>query len=248
MTVRRCLLMKLPPNYLNVEQGSAEWFTARCGCVTASRVDDATRKLKNGGESATRQSYKLELLAEILTGRVLEHYVSRAMDFGVENEPLARASYELTKGVEVEQIGYVFHPKIKRSGASPDGLVGEDGLIEVKCPNTTTHLAYLLAEQVPSEYRPQMNWQMACTGRQWCDFVSYDPRLPNDLGLFIVRFERDEKVIAEIEREVEKFLAEVNEMAERLLKHKGDGIEDALRASLAARPPKAEIPVKLLDV
>ena len=211
---------KWPSNYLTIQQGSCEWFEVRTGCVTASRVKDAIAKLKKGGESAARRTYKLELLTELLTGHAVEHYVSLSMDFGTENEPLARAEYELSQNVEVERIGYVKHPLIKRSGASPDGLVGDDGLVEIKVPNTNTHLEYFLGEVVPDEYRPQMMWQMACSGRQWCDFVSYDPRLPREFGLFIVRLERDNKVIAEMERDVELFISELNAMAEKLLKHK----------------------------
>lgn len=236
--------MNLPANYLMVEQRSAEWFQARCGCVTSSRVDDAVRKLKKGGVSATRESYKMELLTEVLTGRSAYHYVSSEMYFGIENEPLARAAYEISRETEIQQVGFVFHPHIKQAGASPDGLIGEDGLIEIKVPNSTTHLTYMLAETVPEEYRPQMLWQLACTGRQWCDFVSYDPRMPEGLNLFVVRFERDEKAIVEMEHEVERFILEVNELADRLLKHKtGDQVlNEQLRASLAMGPPRAEIP------
>ncbi len=232
-------MKNLPPNFLPVQQGTPEWLMARVGCVTASRVKDVL------GTKAAREKYKLEILTEILTGLAVEHYVSQAMDFGTENEGAARGNYEIAKGCEVELVGLVMHPGIKRAAASPDGLVGEDGLVEFKVPNTTTHLGYLLAGAVPSEYKPQMLWQMACTDRTWCDFVSYDPRLPSEFGLFIVRFDRDRAAIEKMEREVELFMTEVNEMAEKLLKHKGDGIEDALKRSLPQRgaaPPAAEIP------
>lgn len=225
--------MKLPANYLNLQQGSAEWLQERCGCVTASSICYIVTGEAKGKNSNSRLKYKLQLLSEIITGRSTEHYVSVAMDWGTENEPLARTSYEMASGVDVEQIGYVRHPSIPRSGCSPDGLVGDDGLVEIKCPNTTTHLQYLLAEVVPGDYKPQMFWQMACTGRQWCDFVSYDPRLPSDFGLFIIRLQRDEKVIAEMEAEVTRFIAEVNEMAAKLLKHKKEA---------GPAPPRAEIP------
>src|ERR1700677_4081819 len=164
--------MKRPPNFLNVTQHTGEWLQARCGEVTSSRVADVVKKLKRGGYSAARESYKMEKLQEILTGRTAEHYVSQAMDFGSENEPLARTMYELAKEVETERVGYVRHLHIPRSGASPDGLVGEDGLIEIKVPNTKTHLEYFIGGVVPEDYKPQMNWQMACTGSQWVDFVS----------------------------------------------------------------------------
>jgi hypothetical protein len=141
----------------------------------------------------------------------------------------------MEKGVEVELVGFVLHPAIKRAGSSPDGLVGESGLVEFKVPNTTTHLEYLLAEVVPEEYKPQMMFQMACTGRKWCDYVSYDPRLPDGVNLFVIRFERDDKVIGEMEREVEVFLAEVNELAERLLPRKREVVRNP-------DLPRSEIP------
>jgi putative phage-type endonuclease len=227
-------MSRLPNNFLDVDQQTPEWLAARIGCVTASRVKDVVAKLKNGKESAARTSYKLELLTEALTGRATEHYVSQAMDFGSENEPLARTTYEIAKGVEVERVGFVLHPTIKRAGASPDGLVGEDGLVEIKVPNTTTHLSYVIGEVVPEEYKPQMMWQMACADRDWCDFVSYDPRLPEDFGLFVVRYQRDEDVIKEMEFAVQTFINELNEMCGKLLKHKQD-------AELTG-VPRAEIP------
>ena len=141
-----------------------------------------------------------------------------AMRWGTEQEPMARASYEVKTGLLVDQVGMVLHPTIDRAAASPDGLVGEDGLIEIKCPNTATHLEYLLAGTVPSRYQPQMLWQMSCTGAAWCDFVSYDPRLPDHLQLFIVRFNRDQARIDEMEAEVRAFLAEVDSIISRLPK------------------------------
>lgn len=231
-------MKRWPENYLTMQQGSPEWLYERCGQVTASRVVDVVAKLKNGKESAARQSYKMELLSETITGRAAEHFVSMAMDYGYENEPLARSAYEITKSLEVERIGYVRHPRIPRTGASPDGLVGDDGLVEIKVPNTTTHLGYLIGEVVPKDYIPQMMWQMSCTERQWCDFVSYDPRLPEEFGLFIVRLDRDESLIAEMEREVEKFLAELGEMAQKLGKFGKH--PDALEPGPGV--PRAEIP------
>ena len=196
-------------------------------------------KLKNGKESAARASYKMELLSEILTGRATEHYVSTAMDFGSENEPLARSCYEISTGIEVERIGYVRHPSIPRCGASPDGLVGDDGLLEIKVPNTTTHLEYLIDGTVPLDYMPQMFWQMACSGRQWVDFISYDPRLPSEYGLFIVRLERDDEIIKAMEAEVAQFIGELNAMAEKLLALKKE-------QPVLPGPPKAEIPLGML--
>lgn len=213
-----------PENFLQVTQGTPEWLQARVGCVTASRVSAVMSKLRNGGESEKRRTYKMELLTEILTGKATEHYVSMEMDFGTQNEPLARCAYDMSIGIESEMVGFVLHPKIPRSGASPDGLVGADGLVELKVPNTTTHLEYLLADVVPAEYIPQMMWQMACTNRKWCDFVSFDPRLPVEFSLFICRLPRDDKLIGEMEREVEKFIYELNEISQRLL-HRKERIE-----------------------
>lgn len=228
--------MKLPPNYINVDQQTAEWLQLRCGSVTAYRIKDVVAKLKNGKESAARHTYKMELLTELLTGRAFEHYVSQAMDFGSENEGLARETYAMNKGVEVERIGYVKHPSIPRTGCSPDGLVGDDGLVELKVPTTTTHLEYLIDGVVPEEYKPQMMWQMACTGRQWCDYVSYDPRLPEEFGLFIIRFNRDDAAIAAMEHEVESFIAELNAMVLKLPRRHVE------QAPAGQQPPKAEIP------
>lgn len=227
---------KYPSNYLNIQQQTPEWLIERIGSVTASRVADVVGKLKSGKSSAARDNYMLELLAEVVTGRAGEHYVSVPMQFGIENEPLARTCYELRTGFEVIRMGYIRHSNIPRTGASPDGLVGDDGMVEIKVPNTTTHLAYFIEGIVPTEYAPQMNWQMACSGRQWVDFVSYDPRLPEEYGLFIVRLERDDKVIAEMEREVEKFIAELNVMCEKLLVH------GAPREMAGPAPERAEIP------
>lgn len=212
-----------PENWIECIQGSAEWFNARVGMVTASRAAEAVSMLKNGGSSKGREKYKVEILTEILTGKPVEHYVSPAMDFGIEYEPVARSVYEMHMGVEVEQWGFVIHPTISRAGASPDGLVGADGLVEIKVPLGTTHMQYLDADVVPEEYIPQMDWQMACTERKWCDFVSYDPRIPDDFSLFVKRRLRNEQAIAELEVGVRQFLAEVGEMAERLLRRSNNG-------------------------
>lgn len=218
-----------PDNFIDCIQGSAEWFEARVGRVTASRVRDALTMLKrDGSSSAAREKYKIDLLTEILTGKPVEHYVSPAMDFGTEYEPIARGAYEMKMGVEVEQIGFVVHPTISRAGASPDGLVGDDGLVELKVPNGTTHLQYLIDDVVPEEYAMQMFWQMACTGRKWCDFVSYDPRIPEDFSLFVKRLNRDDEFIEHMEAGVRQFIGEVNQMASVLLERRGGN--GALRA------------------
>lgn len=198
-------------------QRSPEWYEAKAGRVSSSRIAAVLAKLKRkDGEAAARANLKLDLLAEGLSGRLVPHYVSKLMEEGIENEPLARTAYELQTDNVVEQTGFIQHPTIDRAGASPDGLVGEDGLIEIKCPATSTHVEYLLAGVVPDEYKAQMLWQMACTGRQWCDFVSYDPRLPEHLQLFIVRLTRDDKEIADMEQKVEQFIAEIDALAAKL--------------------------------
>ena len=201
----------------DIEQGTDEWFAIRCGKVTASRVADVIATTKSG-YSASRANYEAQLICEILTGKPAESYSNAAMQWGTETEPLARAQYELKTGNMVNQIGFVVHPMIEQAGASPDGLIGEDGCIEIKCPNTSTHLDTLLSQKVPSKYITQMTWQMVCTGRKWCDFVSYDPRLPENLQLYIERIELDEDYAKKLQNEVVMFLVEVNEKVEKLRK------------------------------
>jgi putative phage-type endonuclease len=189
-------------------QGSDEWKALRLGKVTASRVADVVAKTKSG-YSASRANYAAQLIAERLTGTVAESYTNSAMQHGTETEPEARDAYCFYQGVTVEEVGFVPHPKIDQAGASPDGLVVADGLVEIKCPNTATHLETLLGQAVPGKYETQMQFQMACTGRQWCDFVSYDPRMPENMRLFIKRLHRDDKRISELEAEVAGFLLEM---------------------------------------
>lgn len=188
-----------------MEQGSQEWLAARVGKVTASRVSDVIATTKTG-YSASRANYEAELIAERLTGEPAEKFSNAAMAWGTEKEPEAREAYAFLKGVDVVQVGFVDHPTILMTGASPDGLVGADGLVEIKCPNTATHLETVLGQAVPKKYVTQMMWQMACTGRQWCDFVSFDPRLPAHLQTFIRRVPRDNALVADLEKEVRKFL------------------------------------------
>lgn len=191
-----------------IVQGSPEWFAIRCGKVTASRVADVVARTKSG-LSASRANYMAELIAERLTGQPAERFSNAAMAWGTEKEPEARSAYEFYRSETVKEIGFVLHPSIDQSGASPDGLVGTDGLVEIKAPNTSTHLDTLLGQMVPAKYVNQMQWQMACTGRQWVDFVSYDPRLPEAMRLFIKRMPRDDKRIHELETEVAAFLLEI---------------------------------------
>jgi putative phage-type endonuclease len=196
-----------------MEQRTDDWFAARLGKVTASRVADVVAKTKSG-YSASRDNYMADLIVERLTGQKAAGFSSAAMEWGVEQEPHARAAYSARTGELVEEVGFIDHPAIAMSGASPDGL-GE-GCVEFKCPNTATHLEYLLAGKPPEKYVTQMQWQMACTNRPWCDFVSYDSRLPEHLQMLIVRVPRDDKRIAELEDEVRKFLAELDEKVTKL--------------------------------
>ena len=184
-------------------QGSDEWKMSRCGCVTASRVIDIVKGVK-GKYTASRKNYMAEKVCEILTGEPTEYFTSGAMEWGTENEPYARAAYEGIKGVFVEEVGFINHPVISRFGASPDGLVNNDGSIEIKCPNTATHLDTLINGTIKRDYIYQMQTVMLCGNREWCDFVSYDPRLPEDLSTYIHRVMRDETIIMEIVDEVEK--------------------------------------------
>jgi putative phage-type endonuclease len=195
---------------LDMEQGSPEWFRARCGKVTASRVADIIAKTKTG-YSTSRANYAAQLITERLTGLPAESFTNAAMQWGTDMEPEARQAYEFYEAVTVEQVGLVLHPTIGDSAASPDGLVGDDGLVEIKAPNTATHIETLLGRSVPGKYVTQMQWQMACTGRKWCDFVSYDPRMPESMRFFCQRVKRDEAVIADLEAEVVVFLKEVRE-------------------------------------
>ena len=191
-----------------MEQRTEEWFEARMGCVTASRTADVMAKTKSG-YAASRANYMAELICERLTGERQGGFSSAAMQWGTETEPQARMAYEIITGATVVETGFVLHPEIAGFGASPDGLVGDDGLIEIKCPNTATHIDTLLADKVPTKYIIQMHVQMLCTGRAWCDFVSFDPRLPIDLHMFIKRVERDNKLAEEIVTEVQSFLADM---------------------------------------
>lgn len=189
-------------------QGSPEWFAARLGKVTASKVSAVMARTKTG-VSATRNTYMGQLIAERLSNNVQRGYVSQDMEHGIEQEPHARAAYEFETGRKVTVTGFIQHPHFVHAGASPDGLVGDDGLIEIKCPQTMTHINTLRKRTYPAEYRHQMQWQMACTGRQWCDFVSYDPCLPGHLQLAVYRLERDPAHIADLEAAVGAFLDEL---------------------------------------
>lgn len=202
---------------MSAPQGSAEWLAARAGCLTASAIADMLAKTKTG-EAASRANLRARLVAERLTGIPQDGFSNAAMQWGNEQEPFARAAYEIHSGNLVDQTGLVMHPNIPYAGASPDGLIDECGLVEIKCPNTATHVEYLLSGTPPNKYQPQMMWQMECTGRQWCDFVSFDPRMPEHLQLFVVRFERDEERLDDLRKEAIAFLAEVDALILQLTK------------------------------
>lgn len=191
-----------------MEQGTEEWFAARLGRVTASRVNDIVARTKTG-YSASRDNYLAQLVCERLTGKGAESYTNAAMAHGTETEPLARAAYEMKNSVLVNEVGFVQHPTLM-AGASPDGMVGKDGLIEIKCPQTNTHIDTLLSGKIPNKYKAQMTWQMLCTGRKWCDFISFDPRLPQELQMFVQRYPYDVEYANQLENEVKLFLAEVD--------------------------------------
>lgn len=192
-----------------MEQRSPEWFSARLGRVTASRVADVMSKTAAGSPSAGRKNYLAELVAERLTGQSADRFQSQAMAHGTEHEPQARIAYEFLTDAEVVEVGFIPHPSIPNFGASPDGLVGEDGLVEIKCPNTATHIDTLMGARIKREYLLQMQVQMACTGRAWCDFVSFDPRLPAEMQLHVQRVNRDDALIYEINEAVSLFLVEL---------------------------------------
>ena len=198
-----------------MEQQTEEWFSARLGKVIASRVADVIAKTKTG-YSASRDNYMAQLICERLTGQQGESFTNAAMQHGTETEPLARSAYENSRSLLVKEVGFINHPRIEMSGASPDGLVADDGLVEIKCPNTATHIDTLLSQKVPTKYITQMQWQMLCCQRKWCDFVSFDNRLPENLQLFIQEVEFDPEYCAMLEKEVSQFLAELDSKVAKL--------------------------------
>lgn len=227
-------------NDLGIFYPQAEWYQARIGMVTSSKVKDAIAKRKRGdGDLACRKNLKMQMLAEILTGDTSQHYVSPAMDWGIEHESQARGEYELKTGLSVFPVGIVLHPTNPRAAATPDGRIKPNGLLEIKCPETYTHVEYLSNGVVPEEYRDQVDWQMACCGPEieWADFVSFDPRIKDeDARLFIVRRERNNARIAEMEALVEDFLGELLQAAEALKRAaKGQTLTEKLTESIRAK-------------
>ncbi len=199
-----------------MEQRTDDWFAARLGKVTASRVADVIAKTKTG-YGAGRANYAADLVVERLTGQKASSFSNAAMEWGTEQEPNAKAAYAAKTGILVEDVGFIDHPTVAMSGASPDGLA-EEGLVEIKCPNTATHLEYIFDGKPPQKYVTQMQWQMACAGKPWCDFVSYDPRLPERLQLLVVRVPRDDDYIKMLEQEVTIFLQELDDKLNKLEK------------------------------
>jgi putative phage-type endonuclease len=191
-----------------MEQRTEEWFAARCGKVTASRVADIIAKTKTGA-SASRDNYLAQLVCERMTGKPAESYSNDAMQWGTDTEPFARAAYEARMDLLVTEVGFIDHPWITMSGASPDGLANE-GMVEIKCPNTATHIETLLSKTVPAKYITQMMWQMTCADRPWADFVSFDPRLPERHQLFIKRINYDPEMVNLLENSVIQFLGDVD--------------------------------------
>ena len=204
-----------------MEQRSEEWYAARCGKVTASKIGDILKRIRNGDWAASRRNYCAQLVNERLTGKPhIPTYTNDYMEWGKEQEVPARELYSKTTGSVVEDVGFINHPTIAHAGASPDGLIGEDGLLEIKCLIKANHMEILLSENL-EKYELQMHWQMACTGRKWCDFVSFNPELPEHMQLFIKRLERDDQEITRLEREVRIFLEEVDETVKALEKKFG---------------------------
>lgn len=193
-------------------QGTQEWLQARCGRFTASRMADLTARTKSG-QSASRKNYLAELLIERLTNTPTESFTSAAMQWGTDNEPEARRLYELSHFVTVDEVGFIVHPVYEYAGASPDGLVGDDGAIEIKCPNTATHVETLRSGTIPDKYYKQIQWVLDCTRREWCDFVSYDPRMKDSrLVMFVRSVPRDDDTIEMLRREVEAAEQELRQL------------------------------------
>lgn len=201
----------------DIEQRSEQWFAARCGSLGASQIADAISKSKDGKAfGSTSANLRAKLAVERLTGIQEDSFKTAAIQHGIDSEEAARLAYEAHTGAFVTEVGLYKHPKIEGTHASPDGLVGDDGLIEIKCPNSATHIDTLKTEKVPTKYLYQMQWQMRCTDRQWCDYVSFDPRLPENLRLFVKRIPRDDALIVKLEAEVVQFLKGVSDDVEAL--------------------------------
>lgn len=203
---------------IKADQGTDEWLMARVGLATASKFADIMAKTRSG-YAASRKNYMAELVIERLTGQPTEYYSNSAMAWGSETEPVARLEYALETGNEVEETGLWVHDSLL-AGASPDGFVNDDGTLEIKCPNSATHIETLLSKKAPRQYFAQIQGQLWMTDRKWCDFVSYDPRLPENTRMIIIRVERDEDFVKELAQEVEKFLGEVDDQVKFIKDYK----------------------------
>lgn len=198
-----------------MEQRTDEWFQARLGKVTASKISDVLAKIRSG-EAAVRRNYKMQLATERLTGQKTDSYINQAMQDGIDREDTAREIFEIVRDIKVEQVGFIDHPTIKMAGASPDGLLPDNGVLEIKCPIETTHTTNLLERVLPSRYVSQVQWQMACTGAEYANFVSYNPNFEPKLQLIYIHVERDNDYIAMLEEEVTTFLTEVDDVINQL--------------------------------
>lgn len=200
-----------------VPQASAAWIKARIGCLTASRMADVLAVSKRDGKPLeARNKYLMELVAERMTDSAVDHFVTSDMQWGLDHEIEAKAAYGQVKNCDVDPAGFILHPSIEFLGASPDALIGVEGLCEFKCPRTTTHIAWMLAGVIPEQHKPQMAVQLLCTGRQWCDFMSFDPRLPPRQRVFIRRYEPTAEELDLIEIQAKLFLAEVEQLFQRV--------------------------------
>lgn len=195
---------------------SNEDLIARVGKLTASRMSDAMDYKKNGDPGAERKKYMMELVSERLTDIFVPHFVTPAMQWGGENEELAKIAYMAAKGIDIIDANFIDHPEIEFFGATPDGFVS-DGLIECKCPTTATFLGWLVAGVVPEEHKPQMTAQLLCTGRQWCDFAAFDPRMPEGKRLFIRRYEPSAEERTNVEGHAIQFLKETEALFQRVI-------------------------------
>jgi len=218
----------------NDTQRTDDWYQSRLGRVTASRVADVVAKTRSGW-GASRATYMGQLISERLTGRQMSSYINQAMQWGIDTEEDAVTAYELFTDNETEPVGFVSHPTIEMSGASPDRIIGSKGLLEVKCPETKTHIDALLGSSIDGKYIKQVQWQLACTGRNWCDWASFDPRMPGNMQLYVERIDRDDKMIAELEREIRVFLSELDTKLDALTAKYGESdiLLEKLQASVA---------------
>ena len=220
-------MVSLIATEIDAEQRSEAWYSARLGRATASRFYDIIAGTKNG-YAATRKNYRAELVIERLSGQHIDTYQNAAMHWGVETEPLARTMYMLKTGNIASECGFYAHNELM-AGASPDGLVGDDGSIEIKSPNPATHIETLMLGSIPNKYVAQVQGQLWMTGRKWCDFISFDPRLPENAQIFIQRIERDSDYIRMLEAEVREFLAEVAEEVKFVQNYKMSEAKEAVR-------------------